>query len=266
MRNNDIVGLLSCLDTFSKATSARINWNKCSSLLLGNWGVTPPPRLPQQCVWEKGGFKILGVFLGSDTFLQKNWEGLLDKVKGRLHRWRWLLPQLSYRGRALIVNNLAASMLWHRVTVLQPPRELIGQIQKEFVNFFWDGHHWLPPGVLHLPLCEGGQGLIHAQSKVDALRLQSLQRLLYSSESAPWIPFGRAVLRGAAGGALDRHWALMDSGVVQNGLKSSSPFYCSVFKIWGLFRRARGGHDHFGIEEPLFHNTFWPHSKVFRRG
>lgn len=254
--DNDIAVLLSALDLFGRATSASVNWDKCTSLLLGDWADTPPPKLPKTCVWGKGGFKILGVFLGSDKYMAKNWEGLLDKVKGRLHKWRWVLPQLSYRGRVLVINNLAASMLWHKTTVLDPPSELIGSIQREFINFFWDGYHWLAPGVLHLPLSEGGQGLIHVESKVLALRLQTLQRLLYSPEGTPWVQFGLAVLRKAGGGLLDKHLVLMDCDWAQRRVQPHSSFYSSVFKALGLLSMSREGDVHFGAEEPLFYNKF----------
>ncbi len=41
--------------------------------------------------------------------IQKNWEGVVDKVKGRLDKWKWLIPKLSYIGRTLIVNNLVVA-------------------------------------------------------------------------------------------------------------------------------------------------------------
>ncbi len=56
-----------------------------------------------------------------------------------------------------VINNLAASMLWHKFTVLDPPKELLSGVQKAFVNFLGDGCHWLPPGILYLPAAEGGQ-------------------------------------------------------------------------------------------------------------
>lgn len=34
-------------------------------------------------LWQRDGLKYLGVFLGSESFLQKNWEGMADKVIGR---------------------------------------------------------------------------------------------------------------------------------------------------------------------------------------
>ncbi len=64
---------------------------------------------------EKRWVKIPWCFLGNEAFMQKNWEGMADKVTGRLKKWKWLLPQLSFKGRTLIINNLAASSLWHRL-------------------------------------------------------------------------------------------------------------------------------------------------------
>lgn len=67
-------------------------------------------------MWKRGGFKYLGVYLGDEATVKKNWEGVIEKVERRLKKWRWLSPQMSFRGRCLIINNLVASLLWHRFT------------------------------------------------------------------------------------------------------------------------------------------------------
>lgn len=175
----DVTNLLSCLNLFQNASSAQVNWGKTNTLLLGSWIDRNPPKLSHQCLWNKKGVKILGLLFGTEKFMEKNWEGLIEKITGKLNRWKWIQAQLSYRGRVLVVNNLAASMLWHRLTVLDPPKDLLLKLQKAFVDFFWYGHHWLPSGVLSLPVNEGGQGLIHLASKVNAMRLQTAQKLLY---------------------------------------------------------------------------------------
>lgn len=69
--------------------------------------------------------KILGVYLRSEHFQKKNWEGVVKKVCGQLPHWIWVLPQLSYRGRVLVANNLIASMLWHCSAVLEPPEGVL---------------------------------------------------------------------------------------------------------------------------------------------
>jgi len=88
-------------------------------------------------------FKYLGVFIGIEEFRNKNWDGLVKKVCAWLSRWNWLLPQLSYRGRVPVCNNLVASSLWHKMMILEPPKKLVKEIQQRIVEIFLSGQHWL---------------------------------------------------------------------------------------------------------------------------
>ena len=83
---------------------------------------------------------------------------MLEKVEGKLAKWRWLLPHMSYRGRVLIINNLVASTLWHRLKCLEPPAGLLQKVQTVILNFFWDKLHWVPQCVLYLPKKRGARG------------------------------------------------------------------------------------------------------------
>ncbi len=76
------------------------------------------------------------MYLGKDEYRMKNWEGLVEGVLVKLSKWKWLLPQLSYRGRVLIANNLIASTLWHKLMVLDPPRNIIDEIKSLWLSFF----------------------------------------------------------------------------------------------------------------------------------
>jgi len=124
------------------------------------------------------------------------------------------------------------------------------------LTFFWGGHYWLPPGVLCLPVIEGGQGLIHLASKVKAMRLQTAQKLLYSSDSVPWISFGHAILREKNKMGLDKQIFLNPTNVVKDMFKIK--FYGSVFEAWSDFKSERK--EHFGFNEPLFHNPWLSHT------
>lgn len=167
-------------EDFKALSSAKNNWNKSEVILIGNWSKRKP-KLPDGLNWGTGGFKYLGVYLGDETFLQKNWEGVVDKVKGKLEKWKWLIPKMSYKGRVLILNNLVASSLWHRLACLDPPSQILVEIQGMMVNSFWDNLHWVQQGVLFLPKEEGGHGLVQLKSRLAAFRLQFLQRFLYGS-------------------------------------------------------------------------------------
>ena len=96
----------------------------------------------------------------------------MEKVHARLSKWSWKLPRLFYRGRVLVI----ASALWHKLTVLNPPGQLIHNVQKALVSFFWNGQHRLRAAVLYLPVQEGGQGLIDIRSRVAVLRPQAVDK------------------------------------------------------------------------------------------
>lgn len=191
----DIDHLVYIVEQFRLVSSAKVNWGKSEAILVGEslQGLS----LPGGLVWNRGGFKYLGVFLGDSHYVQKNWDDTVEKVKGRLNKWRWLLPKMSYRGRILVVNNLVSSALWHKLMCADPPASLLSTIQRLLVDFFWDKLHWVPQGILFLPKEEGGQGLVHLASRWAAFRLQFLQRLLKGPEVLVWRPLAISILQRA---------------------------------------------------------------------
>ncbi|KAI4886392.1 hypothetical protein NFI96_001747 [Prochilodus magdalenae] len=259
IRNSeDVDALKASLSIYERASSARLNWGKTKAVWCGpRAGGRPLPPLPGAIEWDRKGFKVLGVWLGTEDVKIKNWEGLVEKVRARLSRWSWLLPQLSYRGRVLIANNLIASALWHKFTVLNPPGGLIKDIQKALVDFFWSGQHWLRAAVLYLPVQEGGQGLIDIRSRVAVLRLQAAQRFLYHGHH-PWIDVACALLRSAGRMGLDRHLFYLSLDSVDLG--GLTPFYSAVLQAWQLlsFSRKEPTPAYWVFEEPLFFNPVLP--------
>lgn len=174
----------------------------------------------------------------------------------RLSKWKWLLPQLSYRGRVLVANNLVASTLWHRLVTLTPPRDLIEDIQKDILNFFWSGKHWIRSAVLHLPVAEGGQGLNDIQSKIASFRLRTAQRLLYDC-CPSWCDTDRLLLRRTGQLGYDRQLFLLEQETVD--FTDVTPFYSSVLQAWWIFKTVGDTNVPPGMrlfEEPLFYNTF----------
>lgn len=236
---------------FQLVSSAKVNWGKSEAIWVGEWE-RRCTGLPGGLLWGKEGLKYLGVFLGDDTYVQKNWDGVKEKVKSRLEKWKWLLPQLSYRGRALIINNLVASALWHKLACVEPPNGLLSSIQKDMVNFFWDKLHWVPQAVLFLPKEDGGQGLIDLVSRKDTYRLQFVQRLLTAPNAQAWGLLARSILHGVSNLGLDT--ALFQMDPRQLDLDGLTLFYKSLFRVWGLFRHQWVGDltsVHWLLEEPV---------------
>ncbi len=105
---------------------------------------------------------------------------MIEKVCVKCSKCKCVLPKLSHRGRALVVNNLVASMIWHRMIVLNSPNNIVSDIQRNVIKKNVSGYQWTKAAVLFLPVKEGGHGLMDIQSRIMTFRIQAVQRLLYS--------------------------------------------------------------------------------------
>uniref|UniRef100_A0A3B5R4A8 Reverse transcriptase domain-containing protein n=1 Tax=Xiphophorus maculatus TaxID=8083 RepID=A0A3B5R4A8_XIPMA len=245
----DISVLTKITDQFSVLSAARVNWGKSEALAVGEWS-TGLPVLPQGLIWKRDGFKYLGVFLGSTEIVKKNWENTEQKIQNKLSKWKWLHSQMSYRGRVLVLNNLVASQLWHKLAVLDPPSGLLMKVQAEMVKFFWNGLHWVPQSVLFLPREEGGQGLVHLASRTATFRLQFVQK--YLTRFPVWKDVASCILRRVNFLGLDAALFLTDFSFLK--LKGLPLFYQSVFKSCAFFNLHRSNTNdslYWLLEEPL---------------
>lgn len=78
----------------------------------------------------------------------KNWEGVKVKICVCSFKWKWLLPQLFYSGRVLVINNLIALTPWHRLNALTSLRGVIEGIQ----DFFSSEKYQIQTVALCLPV------------------------------------------------------------------------------------------------------------------
>jgi len=49
----------------------------------------------------------------------------------------------------LVANNVAASALWHKLNMLNPPDEVDNLLQKNINYFFLPGQHWVEFAILY---------------------------------------------------------------------------------------------------------------------
>jgi len=83
--------------------------------------------------------RVLGVLFSNGLVGvdDDNWRTKLDKLSSILSLWKQ--RDLSFVGRALIVNVLGASRLWHVAKVIPPPQWVHDKFKSIVWPFIWKG-------------------------------------------------------------------------------------------------------------------------------
>ena len=126
---------------------------------------------------------------------QENLKPRIQKINNTIKAWQH--RELSFKGKTLVINGLLTSTLWYTATSTAMPPWAISELEKAIYNFFWDNKS--PPtnrDVLALPTSAGGFDIHHIQSKIAALRLNTLRQLL-NPEHAHWKLFTQHFLRAS---------------------------------------------------------------------
>lgn len=88
-------------------------------------------------------------------------------------------------------------------------------------------------------------------SKMKAMRLQTLQKILYWPDRVPWISFSLILLQNMTNVKLDRPLFLIEKSYELETKRSDTDFYALVLRAWGLFKMTRDNNEHYGILEPV---------------
>lgn len=152
-----------------------------------------------------------------------------------------MCSKLSYRGRILVTNNLVASTMWHKITVLHPPAGLIEEIKEKTCDFFfWSGQHWIRAAALYL------QGLLDIRSRMYHMDLS-------------WLKTASALPRRVRIMGLNKHLFLME--LQYDDCVNLTSFYKSVLEAWKVFTISRSSDTHARLwlfEEPIYLDDFLP--------
>ena len=180
-------------DLYERTSGAKINKEKCKGLWCGAFKERTDQLNGFEWYNDYIPEKILGLFFGNEDCTRLNWETKIQKIKNVIAAWRQ--RALSFKGKALVINGLLTSTLWYNATTLAMPAWAISQIEELIYDFFWSyNRHLVNKDILALPLKEGGFNIPRLKTKIQALRLNTLRRLL-SEEQAHWKHFTAHYLR-----------------------------------------------------------------------
>ena len=130
--------------------------------------------------------KILGVVVGNDVSPEDNWGPRINRINRILQQWS--NRNLTYYGKAVIVNSFVGAGISCLGSVVACPLEYEKKINDAKWNFFWDGKvEKINRDTIIGPKNKGGVGLIDVHTKLMSLQMQWLAK--YSTSSGLWKKF-----------------------------------------------------------------------------
>ena len=85
---------------------------------------------------------------------------------------------LSFKGRAIVANILAASKLWYLASFDHVPKEIINEANSKLWNFIWRGkREVIKRGIFIQRYDDCGKKVVNIEEKINALQLKWLMKL-----------------------------------------------------------------------------------------
>ena len=172
------------MEKFERASGARLNRGKSKGMWAGSW--KDRSDKPYGLQWVKD-LPLLGATFNVGDYHLPTWEPAVAKLEARLSAWSG--RSLSFQGKAVVINTLALSQIWHLCHVFTIPRWATQRITKAVWSFFWSGKKDLVKrSTVCLPKSQGGFGLINFEQKAPAFALQWIKRY-FDPEQSKWKNF-----------------------------------------------------------------------------
>jgi len=108
-------------------------------------------------------FKYLGVPIGANMNLKRNWAPVIEKVRSKLSSWK--ANSLSFGGRLTLTKSVLGSLPLYFFSLFKAPNSVIDSIEKIRRKFLWGGSeeknkiHWVSWKVVLGPKNKGGLGI-----------------------------------------------------------------------------------------------------------
>ena len=179
----DKISLKNLIDVFKNfeiCSGLKINLDKTKAKALGP--EPEPSNKPFSLDWVSDPIHTLGVTLSGnqeDHYIL-NFKKRLKNMKNLLSTWK--CRSLSIKRKITVINTLAISPLLYLANVIYVPPQVIAEVKDIIIDFLWDGK---PPKIAYNVLIQsfkkGGVKLIDFESKVKALKIGYVKRLLDNS-------------------------------------------------------------------------------------
>ncbi|KAJ0511624.1 putative RNA-directed DNA polymerase [Helianthus annuus] len=157
------VNLKRLLRCFYLVSGLKVNLTKCSIYGVGvdEAGVQHMANL-LGCKYGTFPFKHLGLIVGANMNLIRNWKPVVEVFKNRLSIWK--AKNLSYGGRITLIKSVLNSLPTYFFSLYKAPSKVLEMLEKLRRVFFWGGSDentytsWMAWEKVIAPIEYGGLG------------------------------------------------------------------------------------------------------------
>ncbi|KAJ9567980.1 hypothetical protein OSB04_003946 [Centaurea solstitialis] len=216
---NNAKNLIRILKCFEICSGLKINLSKCRIVgvsVLREDVVRMARRL--NCKEESLPFHYLGLPVGGNMNIIKNWQPLVDKFRKKLSAWK--VKSLSIGGRLCLCKAVLGTLGTYMFSLYKAPKKVLIMLEGLRRKFFWGGVNgekkicWLAWDKVVRSKTSGGLGI----GSLRALNLAMLAKWHWRDKTEPDAQW-RAVVRGCNGIHVPRHGTWRSILRVENDLR-----------------------------------------------
>lgn len=160
----NFLNLKRLLRCFSLTSGLRVNFSKSKVFGVGV-GKEEMGRLANfmGCEASEFPFTYLGLPIGANMKLAKNWNPVIERFKCKLNCWK--KNTLSFGGRLTLVNSVLGSLPLYYMSVYKAPSKVIDKLEMIRRRFLWKGTvekrciNWVAWDKVTTPKHMGGLGV-----------------------------------------------------------------------------------------------------------
>jgi hypothetical protein len=213
---------------YERASGAKLNRGKSKGLWLGAWKDRRDTPFGIKWITE---LSLLGATISAGDYSTATWEAPVAKVEKRLSSWKG--RQLTYQGKATVINTLALSQIWHLCHVFPIPEWAKKRIVRATWGFFWSSRRDLVARrTVCLPKGQGGFGVIDFDLKAKAFSIQWVKRY-FAPTPAKWKAFFSFFCMSCL--SVTPVEVFSTSTFPRNLIALLPPFYQHIVRAWSQF-------------------------------
>ena len=134
-------------------------------------------------------FTYLGLSVGANMALCKNWKPVIERFQSKLSAWK--SKSLSFGGRITLINSVLTSLPIFYFSLFKAPSSVIEDLDRIRRKFLWGGCSqaskicWISWDKVLTPKSKGGLGVINLRASNLSLLAKWLWRVKTDHDSLP---------------------------------------------------------------------------------